>query len=495
MIPALRLAGFVAIVLASSLGWGDAAAAPAALADVLGALHKRPDPKLTDLGMADLAERLRPQGDAAVRAILAEYRSTTDFGFRHQAIRLLAYLGTPEAQAALLAAALGPMSNQPPSLDSWAASRYVLTITDPAKARPLLASRNPQVLSTALQALVGQELDEGWLRELETVLDQRPQGQFSFLATHLNTVGVLAADKTPALAARKVDLVLKAVAAVPELPEKDKIWWPGSMTHAEGSYHQYINALAEIAGADEPLRKVAPPPGPARRVVAVARARRGDAAVRAEVRQILQDPRAGMFRVFAATALGVIADEQDKALLTELAKSDPDTRDAGGCMAPPGAPNTYYPVRGAALSALKPRAPSADLDALRRPFVRELRLALMADGTRAVASAGQTRELSMSRRRVLAETIEQMLRRASPHRPTASASAGAATTGHPSVAPTATITVLGPKDAVRMQVLLYVDGTSRLGQVAIFSDPPIEPWDLYAEDPAVLQKLVEAMTK
>ncbi len=64
------------------------------------------------------------------------------------------------------------------------------------------------------------------------------------------------------------------------------------------------------------------------------------------------DQRKGMWRAWAADGLAVIGTEDDVPILKKLAASDPFQRDCGGCVAPPGGQNTYFPVREAAQRAI-----------------------------------------------------------------------------------------------------------------------------------------------
>ena len=64
------------------------------------------------------------------------------------------------------------------------------------------------------------------------------------------------------------------------------------------------------------------------------------------------DAEAGLFRAWAAEAMGKIGTADDLPLLREVAEKDPMQREQGGCRAPMNK-QLYYPVRQAAQEAMK----------------------------------------------------------------------------------------------------------------------------------------------
>ena len=138
------------------------------------------------------------------------------------------------------------------------------------------------------------------------------------------------------------------------MPDRDKTWFPGYYTLAEGSYHHYLDCLARLNGADAALRDAsARAEEVPRDVVLIARARRGDRTVRDRIRAILNDKGAGMLRAWAARSLPVVGTADDLDLLRGVAESDPLERDYGGDAGPPGGRAKGFPVRDAARDAIR----------------------------------------------------------------------------------------------------------------------------------------------
>jgi hypothetical protein len=117
----------------------------------------------------------------------------------------------------------------------------------------------------------------------------------------------------------------------------------------------YIGALAQVANGGKALDDAlsrAQAGKPAWRCLVLARAFGGDAKSRPEVRKILSDAEAGLFRAWAAEALGKIGTADDLPLLRDVAEKDPMQREQGGCIAPLNK-QLYYSVRQAAQQAIK----------------------------------------------------------------------------------------------------------------------------------------------
>jgi hypothetical protein len=96
---------------------------------------------------------------------------------------------------------------------------------------------------------------------------------------------------------------------------------------------------------------VAPVGEPTRYCLVLALAFGADYSVRAELRKIVTDAKAGMFLAWAAEALGKVGTTDDIALLRDLAQNDSMQRERGGCIAPMNK-QLYYPVREAAQRAI-----------------------------------------------------------------------------------------------------------------------------------------------
>ncbi|MBM4035509.1 MAG: hypothetical protein FJ291_27520 [Planctomycetes bacterium] len=344
-------------------------AAPAALSLALAALAQAGEEAPLDalvallgqhwtvrVGMPEVQEAVGRLGEAkhaAVDRLVTEFnRAEQTFAFRHRAVLALQAIASPKAQQALLDIALGklPVDTQP-SLKAWASQAYLAGLKDKAEARKLLASDVDGVLNNALLALKGQAVDAELLARIRELLKSE------VLAIRLAAAAVLRDDPGEGLAAAKVAAILDVIRNVPKRAEGDKVWWPGNFTLAEGEYHGYIQALAEMRGADTPLNEITPKlSGPPRACAVLARAHRGDRTARAGILRLAVDPEAGRMREWAVRALARIGEAGDRKLLETIAATDPLSRERGGCMAPMNQ-ERFFPVRDAAREALKALTP------------------------------------------------------------------------------------------------------------------------------------------
>jgi hypothetical protein len=166
---------------------------------------------------------------------------------------------------------------------------------------------------------------------------------------------ILANGTTGALAVEAVDAIGNALMVAAEPPTANSLYpRGGGNTCLEMSALRYINALkaarvedSQLAGLAKRLR------GRARDAVVLAQALRGDLTVRPDVVKLAQDPEAGMFRTWAATALGRVGTSEDLPVLQELARTDPLARESQPL--PPSLPGSWrkvYPVREAARTSI-----------------------------------------------------------------------------------------------------------------------------------------------
>jgi hypothetical protein len=313
--------------------------------------------KVTDEQMDESAASVRAHADEAVRAIMKQYETTSDFSFRHQAVRVLQRLGTAKARAALLDIALARTADRLSSLHAWAANAYLRAILDKADARELLASNEAQVLNSALLAIKGLPVDEPLVDRIRQITQRKEEGGPAWMAIRFAAADVLSSDPRAVLLKERVDLVLAMLADVAKMPEPDKVYWPGYLTYSESAYHHMLYDLRQMPAEAGPLLRDACGKGRGveRDVVVMARALRGDAAVRNDVRAILADGQAGLRRAWAANALEAIGSAEDLPLLRKLAETDPFQRDRGGCVGPPPGIREakFYPVREAAKQAIR----------------------------------------------------------------------------------------------------------------------------------------------
>ncbi len=322
-----------------------------ALAALRALLQQRWQVKVTPEQIAAAVAPLGARTDEAVDRLMAEFWPRSRNAYRWRMIRLLGIVNTPRAHQTLLGIALSDTRKGWGTLAASAARTYVGVIPDKRRAGALLASQDPRVLQQAVQGLTGTQLSRKTFDRLVALMRSD--------AAHLRLliVQVFAGDATEAFADAKVAAIAGGIGKIATMDKADEVWWPGSHTYAEGHYRTYIDALAKIAPGGARLTGAmgeAKGATPLWRCLVLARATAGDKAVRVNVRTVLTDPKAGMFRAWAATALGVIGTQEDLPLLTRVAKTDPMTRKRGGCMSPLNE-QLYYPVREAAQRVLKSR--------------------------------------------------------------------------------------------------------------------------------------------
>ncbi len=301
---------------------------------------------------AELDEAIRKLGligDEAIGPLMAKFNDRHQrFAFRHRAIQVLKEIGTSEAQKNLVDIACGRTVVELPSQKRWAASRYIATLKDKSAARKLLPAADMGVQNVALLALKGQEIDKALLGRLKELLAS------GYLVVRWVAVAVMAEDPGETLAAEKVSAIVTAMADIRLLPKrrKDVVTFLGlDLDDRERTWSRYLGALVKMRGADVPLKKITPQTsGKVQDAVLVARAARGDRTVIADVRKVLQDPKAGMLRVPAARAMGRIGTDADIPLLRRIARTDPLTRQEHQCMPP--CTYTAHPVRRAATHAI-----------------------------------------------------------------------------------------------------------------------------------------------
>lgn len=294
--------------------------------------------------------KLASMGDAVIEPIMREFkRHDQTFAFRHKAVQVFEAMKTPKARETLLRIALGETIEQTKSLKEWAARAYITSLEDRAEARQLLVSPDTGVLNKVLLALRGEPVDRALLSRVAEIVE------WNDLPLCWASAAVLAADPTWRYIGEKCSLLVKAVTAVPRIPRADEIYPHSHYTYAETTYSHYIDALYKMRGAEPHLRYLTPRTfsrsDRVRECLLIARARRGDVSVRDGLIQILQDPRAEMFRAWAALGLGRIGTELDLPLLRRVAESDPLERDRG--ISVPLPDRQFFPVREAAKQTIQ----------------------------------------------------------------------------------------------------------------------------------------------
>lgn len=279
---------------------------------------------------------------------MEEFWPLGDYGYRHRMVLVLGTVNTPRARQALLSTALMSERGCRPWARS-AARTYVNVLPDKANAAKLLVSKDTTVLQNAAMGLRGVRISNDTIARLLKLMQSTD--------THLRllVVGVLGEDPGGQFASDKVTAIVRAIHDIPKMEKADQVQWHGSWTRAETHYRTYIGALAKTKNGRKSLVRQmerAKASKPVWRSLVLARAFGGDGAVKPEVRTILTDPDAGMFRAWAAEALGRIGAKGDLPLLQKTAKKDPMQRELGG-HEPPLNKQLYHPVRQAAKRAIE----------------------------------------------------------------------------------------------------------------------------------------------
>ena len=88
--------------------------------------------------------------------------------------------------------------------------------------------------------------------------------------------------------------------------------------------------------------------GRAKDMVHLTLAHRADGSVRKDIVQLAQDPKAGLFRQWAVTALERVGTSDELLVLQTIADTDPLIRKGGGCFPRPEGSGPTYPVRESA---------------------------------------------------------------------------------------------------------------------------------------------------
>jgi HEAT repeat protein len=146
---------------------------------------------------------------------------------------------------------------------------------------------------------------------------------------------------------------LAAVSAIQNLDETDPSTGHVNfkMTRGEVQYQRYVAILEGLQIENLSLHEMAGQlEARARDTVLLALAFRNDTLVHDEIVKLVQDSDAGMFRLWAASALEKIGTAADLPMLRRLATGDPLEREGGGVSG--RSENSRYPVREGAKQAI-----------------------------------------------------------------------------------------------------------------------------------------------
>ena len=281
---------------------------------------------------------------------------------RHKSLRELRDLGTPEARAILLETALGQRGA---GNEEWAAQCFLHGASPTSDARKLLAAKNPKVWCVAMRQMWRSRIpvDAELTRQVDRLL------QSDDLEVRLNCARLLAFDSSADLGGEKAVALIRSLETVQRSPEFAA---PIGSTHEIGApwtmgglvCETIIGTLGEASSVPLPLLEELTPeaPGLARDCVLVARARRHDASVRADMYRIMRESPVGKVRLAAVNIFCLVGNGKptDAPELEAVAASDPlaVVLSAGDKLQyeawNPGkeAPDRLYPIRDHARYAL-----------------------------------------------------------------------------------------------------------------------------------------------
>lgn len=327
-------------------------------------------------------------GDVAVSEMERQLvDGNVDFGWRHDAVRVLNAINSEMSRALLRRIALGEFEDN----SSWAARNLIAC--DPSEASNLLVSTTPQVLAAALDAMEGQPIDDRLLALLKKCLsvsnkdnvgvsqEQLLQisggngentaentavetNELQMLYWRISSVQlvrcraaeVMVAGTSGKLAEEAVVAVgevLNTIADVPgidaTIPDDHGI----EFTWGEHYYRNYIGVLVRAKVENRSIHDLIQQlHGRAKDAAILALAQRGDKSVHKELIRLAQDAQSGLFQAWAARALGEIGTQGDLPFLRTLAENDPLIR-KGQLIPGGGSADPTYPVREAAKAAIR----------------------------------------------------------------------------------------------------------------------------------------------
>ena len=310
-------------------------------------LHNPADVSREELAgpLANLGKR----SDEAVAKMTEEFWQPSNLRYRWRVIWSLGLMNTPVSRKALLALALEGGHKDDRGQIEAAAGEYLKLLPDKAGAKPLLAAPDAGVVKQAIVHLICEPIDKEMLDRLLKLMKSGDQ-EMQFLIVQnfgQNPAGQFVAEKVAA--------TVEAIPNIAKMPSADQPGFMASLTNAESRYSMYIGVLSKLTNPPQPVDRAlaaAEPGSVTWRCMVLARGYASDAKVRPDVRKILADAEAGMFRAWACDALGKIGSAEDLPLLRDTAAKDPLQRKRGGCIAPMNQ-ELYYPVREAAAQAVK----------------------------------------------------------------------------------------------------------------------------------------------
>ena len=295
--------------------------------------------------------KLGSMGDEVINPMMEKVHKNKNDLLQYRCVKVLRSIGTSNAQQALLDIALKKDSH-------WAAINYIETLRDKSDARKLLISTRPDILSSALYAIRGIELDKELLEKLRLFtqsLDPKVRTQ---------AAGVIGAEPSGKYAVEKVDALIDSIKTTDKVKDgHKKLPNPQAIgTVSDDVYFQIIDALSKAKGIDELIKyKTSSLEGKTQYCVLIARANRGDPSVKQHLYKIIEDPNAGMLKCSAVIAFNYIGSVDDIPFLRKLSLSDSlSVEPPQQCFVSPHDPlqtaiqnNKFYPVRFWAQQAIQ----------------------------------------------------------------------------------------------------------------------------------------------
>lgn len=289
-------------------------------------------------------EDLEKQGLPVLEMLIDMYhnspvRSVTAVVNKQTVIRALEVLGGDGAKEHLLGVALVE-DRSSSSVPATAAQAYAALADGVDELARLLESELLSPRRIGIRAMQGQPLTAEIIRRIGQEMES------DIYAVHIEVAKTFAADERDANAKLKVELIADAIGRVDQLDHAGGAAFGSRWNTDEEVLRSYVQALAEMNGADGALAALHDRGGQAATAAQVASGLRGDADVRGRLREIAVENDEVIFRVLAVRGLREIANPDDVALLRSIAESDEAGRVMGGAV-------LWFPVREAATDVLR----------------------------------------------------------------------------------------------------------------------------------------------
>jgi len=275
------------------------------------------------LYQADLNEamvNLAAMGDTVIEPVTVILKRGSSSTFQRMSVLLMKEIATPKAQSLLLDIAMNRLPFERKISPRWVASSYLEIAKDKLIAsKNLLSSQDPEVLFEALSAMKGFALDEDVLKRVYSFCESQNtelRGQ---------AISVIGADPNEENAEKKLDVLLHSYETAGLINDADmKFHNPMAIgTISDGVRFSVIRALNQAKWNNQVfIEKTNRLDGIKKQCVIIVRAYRGDASVKSNIYEILNDPNSGMLKTSAIMAFKNIGDHEDIPFLRQIVSSD-----------------------------------------------------------------------------------------------------------------------------------------------------------------------------